>query len=93
MKGKRPRGKNARKFNGKRRHTLTEVPRYKGKDGHVYVNLETYAGSDLPVPVRVDEMVACTFIGPCPPGHQLIHKDGQKDNCTAGNLEYVPINN
>lgn len=37
----------------------------------------------------VHQLVAEAFIGPCPPGHEVNHKDTVKLNNPAGNLEYV----
>ena len=37
----------------------------------------------------VHRLVAAAFIGPCPNGLQINHKDGVKENNYFGNLEYV----
>jgi len=34
-------------------------------------------------------LVAAAFLGPCPRGHEVNHKDGRKYNCRLTNLEYV----
>src|SRR5262249_17019110 len=34
-------------------------------------------------------LVASTFLGDCPPGHEITHKDGDCTNNAAANLEYV----
>lgn len=39
--------------------------------------------------VKVHRLVADAFIGPCPPGHQINHKDGDKLNNHADNLEWA----
>lgn len=39
--------------------------------------------------LTVHEVVAAAFIGPRPSGFQINHKDGDKENPHAANLEYV----
>jgi len=37
----------------------------------------------------VHRLVAAAFLGPCPEGHEVNHKDRDRSNNTATNLEYV----
>jgi len=37
----------------------------------------------------IHRLVAAAFIGPCPDGKQVNHKDGDKSNNCSSNLEYV----
>ena len=39
--------------------------------------------------VGIHRLVALAFIGPCPEGKQVHHRDGNKRNPIARNLEYV----
>lgn len=45
--------------------------------------------SDNPATQRVHRLVLETFVGPCPPGHEGNHKDGNKANNYLYNLEYL----
>ncbi len=38
----------------------------------------------------IAELVLEAFRGPCPPGHRLYFKDGNRLNCTLANLEWAP---
>lgn len=38
---------------------------------------------------KLHSLVAKMFVGPCPRGHEVNHKDGVKGNNRATNLEYV----
>lgn len=43
---------------------------------------------------NVNVLVLLTFIGPCPPGHQACHNDGNKHNNRLSNLRWdTPKNN
>lgn len=38
---------------------------------------------------RVHRLVLFAFVGPCPPGHQAAHLDGDQTNNTLSNLKWV----
>lgn len=44
---------------------------------------------EAPRNVKLHRVIMETFIGPCPAGMQVNHKDGDKTNNTVENLEYV----
>lgn len=52
------------------------------KDGYLWFRTRTKA-------VRVHQAVAWAFIGPTPVGLQINHRDGNKTNNSADNLEYT----
>jgi len=56
------------------------------KQGYLYTNLCREGGSEH---FLIHRMVAAAFIGPCPKGIEVNHKDGCKDNNFVDNLEYV----
>ena len=57
-------------------------------DDHGYMHVELYNGEDRRA-VKVHRLVAAAFIGLCPDGKEVNHKDGIKANNAATNLEYV----
>ena len=54
--------------------------------GYVCVAL-TKGGKRTGYPVH--KLVMAAFVGPCPPGKERNHKDGEKTNNRVSNLEYV----
>jgi hypothetical protein len=56
------------------------------KDG--YPQIQLFKGR-IRKSIKVHRLVAAAFLGVCPPGHEVNHKDGNKTNSTAENLEYV----
>ncbi len=58
------------------------------KGGHARISL--YRGDGTRgVLVSTSWLVCAAFIGPCPDGRQVNHKDGNPRNNSASNLEYV----
>jgi len=62
------------------------VPQDRDSDGHNTVILE---GPDGPVVERVCDLVARSFLGPCPQGHRVEHVNGDLSDDRAANLRYV----
>jgi hypothetical protein len=54
--------------------------------GYPRVNL--YAADKSVRPRVIHQLVTEAFIGPCPDGQEVRHYDGDKKNCTLGNLIY-----
>lgn len=64
---------------------------FKDKAGYLHVGIE-YRGKRRSFGVH--QIVAMAFIGPCPLGHQVNHKDLDKSNNRLSNLEYLtPLQN
>jgi hypothetical protein len=59
---------------------------YVMKDGYVVVCLHTRKGQEN---CLLHCLVAEAFLGPRPPGKEVNHKDGVKQNCSLENLEYL----
>ena len=54
-----------------------------------YLHLTLYCGAaQRQREVLLHVLVAEHFLGPCPDGYEVNHKDGVKPNCRADNLEY-----
>lgn len=56
------------------------------KGGYLKVNL---CKNSIKRTRAVHKIVAETFLGPCPEGHEVNHKDTNKNNNRADNLEYL----
>lgn len=70
--------------NTKTKHTLHQ---YISKHG--YCILQVKPTPNEKKNIRVHQIVAEAFIGPCPDGYVVNHKDGNKQNNHVDNLEYV----
>src|SRR5438067_4728673 len=58
----------------------------KFKNGRIYVTL---SDGGFQRKCTVHSLIAAAFLGPCSPGHEITHKDGDYTNNAAENLEYV----
>ncbi len=65
-------------------HLCTAIPHHKW--GYYQCSLTDHRGRKTKM---VHCLVAASFIGPRPEGHQVNHKDGDKSNNQLSNLEYV----
>jgi hypothetical protein len=65
-------------------HILTPAPcRQRG-----YPKVTVYRDG-IQLALNIHRLIAATFLGPCPVGHQVNHIDGNKNNPHLDNLEYV----
>lgn len=54
-----------------------------------YVNPDGYLSTGIAhVTTLVHRLVAAAFLGPCPPGQQVMHRDDDRLNARADNLDY-----
>jgi hypothetical protein len=58
----------------------------KFKNGRLYVTLSS---SGFQRKCSVHSLVAGEFLGPCPPAHEITHKNGDYTDNIARNLEHV----
>jgi hypothetical protein len=56
-------------------------------DGYLRIHLSCHGKKHLYIGVH--QLVAEAFLGPCPPGKEVNHKDGNKKNNFYKNLEYM----
>lgn len=76
--------------NAKRDYLMTPIP---DKDGYLKVGVFSPKLGRYR-PIGVHQLVADAFIGPCPEGKEVNHKDFDKQNNVPNNLEYLtPIEN
>jgi hypothetical protein len=69
----------------------TLSPGIRKKTGHLYVNLKV---NNSTVTRSVHTLVLETFIGPCPPGLECCHNDGNPQNNRVSNLRWdTRVNN
>lgn len=60
-----------------------------GHNGKKYLIVHLCASSKESGTKQIHQLVAAAFLGPCPPGKQVNHKDAIKENNHFGNLEYM----
>jgi hypothetical protein len=70
-------------------HRPADPVPFTGADGHTYVILTRPDGTSERQ--RLADLVAATFLGPCPAGMELRHGAGGLSDNSVVNLSYVPI--
>lgn len=66
--------------------TVNAGPTTRGRKQYLQLRLRRNGRS---ISKYVHSLVAEAFVGPCPDGREVNHKDGNKKNCSVDNLEYV----
>lgn len=69
-----------------RRPAGTIVAGHVNEDG--YLRMRPYPRPDRRI-IAFHRLIAETFLGPCPDGHEVNHIDGNRRNNAPANLEYV----
>ncbi len=70
-------------------HRAADPVPFTGADGHTYVILTRPDGTSERL--RLADLVAATFLGPCPAGMELRHGPGGLSDNSVSNLCYQPI--
>ena len=76
-------------FDGQIRNAKTKYILHQYTNKHGYCTLQVKPTPDEKKNIRMHQIVAEVFIGPCPDRHVVNHKDGNKQNNHFENLEYV----
>jgi hypothetical protein len=70
-------------------HSPADPVPFTGADGHSYLILTRPDGTTETC--RIADLVAATFLGPCPAGMELRHGPGGLSDNSVANLSYQPI--
>jgi hypothetical protein len=57
-----------------------------GMDGHLYVTLH---GDGVRHRLRLEDVVVASFLGPCPEGKEVRHRNGVQTDCRVDNLMWA----
>ena len=68
---------------------IKELVQYKRERGYLDVNVAIQGKTRTHAKVRVHRLVAAAWIGPCPEGYEINHKNRNTSDNEADNLEYV----